>query len=138
MAFLGLAVTIVLFSAIRLYSNHRAVKAAAHFCDQIALGSDLSQSVQAAKTSGIRYIEPLHQFYFQGWVAVPPHHASRTCPHCGHVAGDNRKTQSLFVQRCLCNLRHVERLSTMAGTSTTQYRTPRMAAYLIVDTLFHF
>ena len=66
--FLGLVVVIILVIVIGIYSNHRAVFAAKHFCDQIALGSDLSLSVQLAKASGIRYIEPLHQFYFQGWV----------------------------------------------------------------------
>ena len=32
-------------------------------------------------------------------IAVPPRHTSQTCPHCGCVSADNRKTQSLF--RCL-------------------------------------
>ena len=32
-----------------------------------------------------------------GWlVAVPPRNTSRTCPCCGHVSADNRKTQSRF------------------------------------------
>lgn len=32
-----------------------------------------------------------------GWlVAVPPHNTSRTCPACGHVAAENRKTQAQF------------------------------------------
>ena len=32
-----------------------------------------------------------------GWlVAVPPHNTSRTCPACGHVSADNRKTQARF------------------------------------------
>ena len=32
-----------------------------------------------------------------GWlVAVPPRHTSRTCPCCGHVSADNRKTQAPF------------------------------------------
>ncbi|MFM7331254.1 MAG: RNA-guided endonuclease InsQ/TnpB family protein [Brachymonas sp.] len=30
-------------------------------------------------------------------LAVPAHHTSQTCPHCGHVSKDNRKTQSLFL-----------------------------------------
>ena len=30
-------------------------------------------------------------------VAVPPHHTSRTCPCCGHVAPENRRTQAEFV-----------------------------------------
>lgn len=30
-------------------------------------------------------------------LAVPPHHTSQTCPDCGHVAKDNRKTQSMFL-----------------------------------------
>ena len=33
-----------------------------------------------------------------GWlVAVPPQHTSQTCPCCGHVSADNRKTQAKFV-----------------------------------------
>ena len=32
-----------------------------------------------------------------GWlVAVPPRNTSRTCPCCGHVSADNRRTQSRF------------------------------------------
>lgn len=32
-----------------------------------------------------------------GWlIAVPPHNTSRTCPACGHVHADNRKTQARF------------------------------------------
>ncbi|MDE2254783.1 MAG: transposase [Betaproteobacteria bacterium] len=35
-----------------------------------------------------------------GWlVAVPPQNTSRTCPDCGHVAADNRRTQAQF--RCV-------------------------------------
>ena len=30
-------------------------------------------------------------------VAVPPHNTSRTCPCCGHVAQENRRTQAEFV-----------------------------------------
>ena len=30
-------------------------------------------------------------------VAVPPHNTSRTCPCCGHVSPDNRRTQAQFV-----------------------------------------
>jgi putative transposase len=29
-------------------------------------------------------------------IAVPPHNTSRTCPSCGHVAKENRKTQASF------------------------------------------
>lgn len=32
-------------------------------------------------------------------IAVPAHYTSQTCPHCGHVSRDNRKTQSQF--RCV-------------------------------------
>lgn len=33
-----------------------------------------------------------------GWlVVVPPQNTSRTCPGCGHVSADNRKTQERFV-----------------------------------------
>ena len=32
-----------------------------------------------------------------GWlVAVPPQYTSRTCPCCGHISADNRKTQARF------------------------------------------
>lgn len=35
-----------------------------------------------------------------GWlVSVPPRNTSRTCPACGHIAKENRKTQAQF--RCL-------------------------------------
>jgi putative transposase len=30
-------------------------------------------------------------------IAVRAHHTSQTCPDCGHVAADNRRTQSLFL-----------------------------------------
>lgn len=29
-------------------------------------------------------------------IAVPPHHTSQTCPACGHVSPDNRRTQARF------------------------------------------
>jgi putative transposase len=32
-------------------------------------------------------------------VPVPPHYTSQTCPNCGHVSADNRKTQAVF--RCV-------------------------------------
>ena len=39
--------------------------------------------------------------YKQEWsgglvLAVPPQNTSRTCPECGHISGDNRKTQAKF------------------------------------------
>lgn len=30
------------------------------------------------------------------FLAVPPQNTSRTCPRCGHVSGDNRKSQAVF------------------------------------------
>ena len=30
-------------------------------------------------------------------VAVPPHHTSQTCPCCGHISPDNRRTQANFL-----------------------------------------
>lgn len=30
-------------------------------------------------------------------LAVPAHHTSQTCPHCGRVAAENRRTQSMFL-----------------------------------------
>jgi putative transposase len=32
-------------------------------------------------------------------IAVDPRNTSRTCPHCGHVAAENRATQAQF--RCV-------------------------------------
>lgn len=29
--------------------------------------------------------------------AVPPHHTSQTCPQCGYVSPDNRRTQAQFL-----------------------------------------
>jgi putative transposase len=29
-------------------------------------------------------------------IIVPPHNTSRTCPNCGHVSADNRRTQAKF------------------------------------------
>ena len=39
--------------------------------------------------------------YKLGWngamlIAVPPHNTSRTCPVCGHVAAENRRSQARF------------------------------------------
>ena len=31
------------------------------------------------------------------WVAVPAINTSRTCPRCGHISKDNRKSQAAFV-----------------------------------------
>jgi putative transposase len=31
------------------------------------------------------------------FIAVPPHNTSQTCPGCGHVSADNRKTQACFL-----------------------------------------
>ena len=37
--------------------------------------------------------------------AVPPENTSRTCPNCGHVSKDNRKTQAEF--NCVvCNYKN--------------------------------
>lgn len=65
---LGLLALMVLAIAFGLYANHRASNAAEHFCGQIALGSNLAESVELARSEGVRYIESLHQFYFQGWM----------------------------------------------------------------------
>lgn len=32
-------------------------------------------------------------------IAVPPQYTSQTCPSCGHVSGENRKSQAVF--RCV-------------------------------------
>ena len=47
--------------------------------------------------------------YKQEWqggrvIAVNPQHTSQTCPDCGHVAAENRKTQAAFA--CVeCNFK---------------------------------
>jgi putative transposase len=51
-------------------------------------------------------------------VAVPPQNTSRTCPCCGHISADNRKTQALFA--CvLCgyenNADHVGAINVLAA-----------------------
>ena len=49
------------------------------------------------------WFEFRRQLYYKlawrgGWlVAVPPKNTSRTCPCCGHVSADNRKTQAQFL-----------------------------------------
>jgi putative transposase len=61
--------------------------------------------------------------YKQMWrggavITVPPQNTSRTCPECGHVSSDNRKTQKVF--RCVrCgyngNADYVAALNILAG-----------------------
>ena len=69
--------------------------------------------VRFATLSDGAFFAPLNSFK-QGWfelrrqldyktawngghlIAVPPHNTSRTCPCCGHIAKDNRKTQAAF------------------------------------------
>lgn len=39
--------------------------------------------------------------YKQGWkggelILVPSHHTSQTCPVCGHISAENRRSQSVF------------------------------------------
>lgn len=72
-------VKIAIFSALLLigvvslgmYANHRAERAADAFCRSISLGSELSDSITAAKSAGIRYIgaidEQQYAFSFQGF-----------------------------------------------------------------------
>lgn len=41
------------------------------------------------------------QWYGRDFQKVNPKHTSQTCPDCGHVSKENRKSQSLFVcQAC--------------------------------------
>jgi putative transposase len=44
-----------------------------------------------------RQLEYKMQWTGGALIAVPPHHTSQTCPQCGHVSADNRKSQSLFL-----------------------------------------
>jgi putative transposase len=46
-----------------------------------------------------RQLEYKLQWHGGMLVAVPPQNTSRTCPVCGHVSSDNRKTQAPF--RCV-------------------------------------
>ena len=45
---------------------------------------------------GLRQLD--YKLRWQGGrlVLVPPHYTSQTCPACGHVAAENRKTQAVF------------------------------------------
>jgi putative transposase len=50
-------------------------------------------------------------------VAVPPHHTSQTCPRCGHVDKENRKTQAKFACvscGCSANADHVGAMNILA------------------------
>ncbi|MEX3937384.1 RNA-guided endonuclease InsQ/TnpB family protein [Paraburkholderia phymatum] len=52
------------------------------------------------------------------FVAVPPHNTSRTCPCCGHVSVENRRTQALFT--CIkcehtANADHVGAINVLAA-----------------------
>jgi putative transposase len=52
------------------------------------------------------------------FVAVPPRDTSRTCPCCGHISADNRKTQALF--KCVscgheANADHVGAINVLAA-----------------------
>lgn len=52
------------------------------------------------------------------FVAVPPKNTSRTCPRCGHISAENRKTQSLFA--CIkcghtANADHVGAINVLAA-----------------------
>ena len=51
-------------------------------------------------------------------VAVPPQHTSRTCPYCGHVSPDNRKTRDVFhcvICGCKGHADHVAALNILAA-----------------------
>lgn len=52
------------------------------------------------------------------FVAVPPKNTSRTCPCCGHISAENRKTQALFA--CIkcghtANADHVGAINVLAA-----------------------
>lgn len=52
------------------------------------------------------------------FVAVPPRNTSRTCPCCGHISADNRKTQALFACiacRYAANADHVGAINVLAA-----------------------
>lgn len=51
--------------------------------------------------------------YKQTWrggllIAVPAHHTSQTCPECGHVHADNRKTRAQFACLACDNTAHAD------------------------------
>ena len=49
-------------------------------------------------TGPCRFVWEYKQEWAGGLVlAVPPQNTSRTCPECGHVSADNRKTQAQFL-----------------------------------------
>lgn len=41
-------------------------------------------------------------------VTVPPNHTSRTCPECGHVSAENRRTQAQFVCKACSYQNHAD------------------------------
>ena len=60
-----------------------------------------------------------------GWlIAVPPHNTSRTCPCCGHVSADNRKTQANFA----CGQCGYEENADVVGARNILARGHRVAA----------
>ena len=59
--------------------------------------SGLNKSILDQGWSEFRRQLEYKQQWHGGWViAVPPQNTSRTCPACGHVSADNRKTQAEF------------------------------------------
>lgn len=61
--------------------------------------------------------------YKQKWrggkvVTIPPHNTSRTCPICGHISAENRKTQARFsCEKChhTANADHVAAINILAA-----------------------
>ena len=59
--------------------------------------SGLNRSLQRVAPGAFRRILEWQVFKAGGYVdAVAPQYTSQTCPHCGHVASENRPTQALF------------------------------------------
>ena len=59
--------------------------------------SGLNRSLQRVAPGAFRRILERQVFKAGGYVdAVAPQYTSQTCPHCGHIASENRPTQALF------------------------------------------
>jgi putative transposase len=58
------------------------------------------------------------------FLAVPPQNTSRTCPCCGHVSKDNRKSQAVFA--CV-DCRHCENADLVAAINILRAGHARLA-----------
>jgi putative transposase len=74
-----------------------AAGTAAHHGKQVKAKSGLNKAILDQGWGEFRR-QLEYKLEWQGGmlIAVPPHHTSQTCPHCGHVAKENRPTQAQF------------------------------------------